>query len=184
MDGDPSQMRVGDAQRSEALEMLSQHYANGLLDLTEFEERTGAAAVAKVRDDLDKLFQDLPPLNRAAEDPRAHAPGAITNAELEAEKELDNLLERGKKVQVADSVFWTLAFVFCILGVVAFDFDYFWVGFPIAFIASLVIRWLYRIDDEDEDLIEELMEDQRETSLKERTARLRQAAKRRKELER
>lgn len=170
---DPSQMRVGDAQRSEALEMLSQHYANGLLDLTEFEERTSAAAVAKVRNDLDMLFQDLPPLDHATADPHPYAP-----AQLSEEQELDNLLERGKKIRLADNVIAGIMMLCFMLGLFIFQWDYFWLCFPLGLAASQVVRWRYRIDREDEKLVKELAR----TQATERTARLRQAAKRRKEL--
>ena len=170
---DPSQMRVGDAQRSEALEMLSQHYANGLLNLTEFEERTGASAVAKVRNDIDKLFQDLPPLDHAAADPHPYAP-----AQLSEEKELDDLLERGKKMHLALSIIGGITMLCFMLGLFVFQWDYFWLCFPVGLVAGKVVQRMYRIDREDKQLVKELMR----TQATERTARLRQAAERRKEL--
>ena len=34
-------IRVGDAERHNALDLLSTHFANGLIDINEFEDRTG-----------------------------------------------------------------------------------------------------------------------------------------------
>ena len=45
-------IRVGDAERHNALDLLSTHFANGLIDINEFEDRTGKAAVARTRGGL------------------------------------------------------------------------------------------------------------------------------------
>lgn len=60
------EIRVGDAERSAALEQLSQHFVNGTLDPDEFEQRTGEAAAARTRGDVEKLFADLPELSTPA----------------------------------------------------------------------------------------------------------------------
>ena len=54
------EVRVGDAERSEALDRLGTLFADGYLDVGEFEERTGQAAVARTRGELSMLFDDLP----------------------------------------------------------------------------------------------------------------------------
>ena len=54
------EIRVSDAERSEALDRLGTLFADGYLDVGEFEERTGQAAVARTRGELSMLFDDLP----------------------------------------------------------------------------------------------------------------------------
>jgi hypothetical protein len=53
-------LRVGTAERSEVADALSQHYAEGRLDTTEFNERTELAMTAKTRANLSTLLSDLP----------------------------------------------------------------------------------------------------------------------------
>lgn len=77
----PKPYRIGDADRDRAVEQLREHHAAGRLDVTEFDERMGAALAAKTSADLTPLFDDLPPLDGhlpvlptqqpAAEEPRA-----------------------------------------------------------------------------------------------------------------
>lgn len=52
--------RVGDAAREKALHELSQHLSTGRLTLSEFDERTAAAATATTTTELAVLFADLP----------------------------------------------------------------------------------------------------------------------------
>lgn len=75
----PKPYRIGDADRDRAVEQLREHHAAGRLDVTEFDERMGAALAAKTSADLTPLFDDLPPLDDlpvlptqhpAAEEPR------------------------------------------------------------------------------------------------------------------
>jgi hypothetical protein len=53
-------LRVGTAERSDVADALSQHFAEGRLDTTEFNERTEQAMTAKTRADLSTLLTDLP----------------------------------------------------------------------------------------------------------------------------
>jgi hypothetical protein len=53
-------LRVGTAERSEVADSLSQHFAEGRLDTTEFNERSEQAMTAKTRADLSTLLADLP----------------------------------------------------------------------------------------------------------------------------
>ena len=53
-------LRVGDADRGAALDALGDHLAAGRLDVDEFGDRSGLAAVAVHRADLEALFTDLP----------------------------------------------------------------------------------------------------------------------------
>ncbi len=54
------ELRVSDAERDRAIELLRQHAASGRLTPSELEERTESADAAKTRADLAVLLQDLP----------------------------------------------------------------------------------------------------------------------------
>lgn len=53
-------LRVGDAERHEAVSALGEHFAAGRLDQGEFDTRVQAAYGARTRVDLRGLFADLP----------------------------------------------------------------------------------------------------------------------------
>ncbi|HEY8373359.1 MAG TPA: DUF1707 domain-containing protein [Pseudonocardiaceae bacterium] len=53
-------LRIGDAEREEAIAALGQHVAAGRLELTEYEERCSRALAARFRKELLALFADLP----------------------------------------------------------------------------------------------------------------------------
>jgi hypothetical protein len=54
------QLRVGDRERHQAATALGDHFATGRLDQQEFDDRVQAAYAARTRDDLQRLFVDLP----------------------------------------------------------------------------------------------------------------------------
>jgi hypothetical protein len=56
--GEP--VRIGDAERDEALDKLGDHFAAGRLTREELDERTGQAMGARFDRDLAALFRDLP----------------------------------------------------------------------------------------------------------------------------
>ena len=53
-------VRIGDAERDQAVSILSDHFVAGRLTQTEFEERSEQATRARYADDLEPLFDDLP----------------------------------------------------------------------------------------------------------------------------
>jgi hypothetical protein len=55
-------LRIGDAERSEMIDTLSKHFAEGRLDEHEMRERVEQATAAKTRGDLSGLLYDLPPV--------------------------------------------------------------------------------------------------------------------------
>lgn len=57
---DDAQVRIGTAEREQALTALTEHHAAGRLDADEFEDRRGRANDAITRGDLTALFVDLP----------------------------------------------------------------------------------------------------------------------------
>ncbi len=56
----PSDIRVSDSEREEALAKLGEHMSAGRLDIDEFGERSARVATAKTRGELLGLFGDLP----------------------------------------------------------------------------------------------------------------------------
>lgn len=57
---EPRPIRIGTAEREQAVKALGDHFAEGRLDPQEFEERVAAAYAARTADELDRLFDDLP----------------------------------------------------------------------------------------------------------------------------
>ena len=57
---DLQQSRIGDAERDDAVNRLSDHFVAGRLDLDEFEERSARVLRAKTQADLDETLVDLP----------------------------------------------------------------------------------------------------------------------------
>ena len=67
-------LRIGDAEREEAVVRLREHHVAGRLDVLEFQQRMGQALSAKTSSDLPPLFADLPRL-RHRPAVRLHRPG-------------------------------------------------------------------------------------------------------------
>jgi hypothetical protein len=57
---DHPDLRLSDAEREEALDVLSEHVRTGRLDIDEFGTRSAKVSAAKTRRDLAPLFSDLP----------------------------------------------------------------------------------------------------------------------------
>ena len=53
-------IRVSDAERTEVADRLAAHFGEGRLNQAEFDERVAQAMSAKIRGDLNGLFDDLP----------------------------------------------------------------------------------------------------------------------------
>jgi uncharacterized protein DUF1707 len=70
----PSNIRVSDPEREDALRMLGEHMATGRLDLTEYGERSAKVAAAKTRGQVSELFADLPDPRPAFGAPAVPAP--------------------------------------------------------------------------------------------------------------
>lgn len=60
MDAEHSPLRIGDAERTAALQALDEHLAAGRLTVEEYGDRSAAAVNAVVAADLATLFTDLP----------------------------------------------------------------------------------------------------------------------------
>jgi hypothetical protein len=57
---DNPDVRIGTAEREQALEALSRHLGDGRLTLPEFDERSAVVSSATTRGQLDAVFTDLP----------------------------------------------------------------------------------------------------------------------------
>jgi len=68
-------VRVSDEERTAVLDELRAHFGAGRIDLSEFEERTNAVVVARIRGELMPLLADLPELRPASHTAAATAPG-------------------------------------------------------------------------------------------------------------
>ncbi|GAA1593034.1 hypothetical protein GCM10009789_53850 [Kribbella sancticallisti] len=69
-------LRIGDAERDQAVAVLSEHFVAGRLTQDEFEERSDQATRARYTDDLTALFVDLPDKAVAQATPAAWSPAA------------------------------------------------------------------------------------------------------------
>jgi Domain of unknown function (DUF1707)/TM2 domain len=57
---EPRPIRIGNAEREQAVQALGDHFGQGRLEPHEFEERMTAAYAARTAADLEVLFDDLP----------------------------------------------------------------------------------------------------------------------------
>ncbi|HEX3591778.1 MAG TPA: DUF1707 domain-containing protein [Pseudonocardiaceae bacterium] len=76
-DVQPSQIRIGDAERQTALTALGEHMSAGRLDIDEYGDRSAQVSTAKTRGELLGLFADLPaPHPSFGVEPRPAPPNA------------------------------------------------------------------------------------------------------------
>lgn len=68
------QSRIGDVERSRAVDALSRHYTDGRLDQHEFNERLSQAMEAKTSADLSRVLGDLPRLDATVAPTVPYAP--------------------------------------------------------------------------------------------------------------
>ncbi|MPZ84893.1 MAG: DUF1707 domain-containing protein [Actinophytocola sp.] len=64
--GSDGGIRISYAERDEAVSTLGVHLSTGRLEMDEYEERCGRAAVARTRGELEALFTDLPAPHQGA----------------------------------------------------------------------------------------------------------------------
>jgi hypothetical protein len=70
----PSEIRISDSEREDALEKLGEHMSAGRLDIDEYGERSAKVATAKTRGELLGLFGDLPEPKPAFGQPKGTLP--------------------------------------------------------------------------------------------------------------
>ena len=74
---DDDHFRIGDNDRRRALESLTSLAASGHLTVDEFDERSAAAAIARTRGDIKRLFDDIPGVDFTASDDSAAKPVSL-----------------------------------------------------------------------------------------------------------
>lgn len=73
----PQPLRIGDAERDQAVSALAEHFAAGRLNRDEYDERAELALQARFSDDLARLFADLPGQAVATERPHRGQPPRV-----------------------------------------------------------------------------------------------------------
>ena len=68
------ELRVSDAERDAVVTELGEHFGQGRLDQSEFDERVTRALSARTGRDLDGLLADLPPARAESSTPQPGAP--------------------------------------------------------------------------------------------------------------
>lgn len=177
----PKRIRIGNRERSEALDQLSTAFTEGYLDVYEFDSRTASAASAEYQDEISVLFHDLPDLSDGAQPTAATMPPhSLAQVPVSsAAVDLDDVMARGKKVAVADAAIWTVTMAVFFLGLFVFQWNYFWLAFIAGGLGSAAARAVIGLSDEEEEVYEELEEAER----KQRAERLEIAKRRRLELD-
>ncbi|GAA1173605.1 hypothetical protein CGLAUT_04620 [Corynebacterium glaucum] len=175
---DNPEIRVGHADRNAALERLGSHFADGYLDLGEFEDRTARAANARTRGELDSLFDDLP----AAPPETANAPVLRGNDGVDTRQaeviEVEQKLVRKKRIDMIIGGLWGVTVgVFLMLGVV-FDVEFAWIVFPIAGVLNVILANAYGMSGDEIRALNDLEREQGQ----QRAERMRIVIERRKEL--
>ncbi|MDH6283817.1 DUF1707 SHOCT-like domain-containing protein [Prescottella agglutinans] len=190
---DPDDLLLSDDERLHALNAISEHYAAGRLDSSEFYDRSGAIASARTLDAMRDSFRGLPgglPLDvidghirklaggGELESTGAGAPVAPPAARSD-ESDLSALRKRGGLVESLDGVIVGVTLVVFLVLQVIVDWDYAWIVWPSLIVTLSVPRMILKYSDADEEIYEELKEEE----AKSRKKRLREAAERIHELE-
>jgi hypothetical protein len=89
-------MRIGDTERTSALDALAEHLTAGRITLDEYGERSARATVAKTVGELVELFDDLPEPH-----PAIAVPGTVAPARLSGAAPIP-VVARGTAVESAD----------------------------------------------------------------------------------
>ncbi|AQQ14919.1 hypothetical protein CGLAU_04725 [Corynebacterium glaucum] len=178
------EIRIGHADRNAALDKLGTHFADGYLNLGEFEDRTARVADASTRSELDALFADLPQGPTSSTNlPATSAAGHSKQATPvdSAESELEEKLQSKKRVDAVTIALWLAGAGGVFLANRFIDVDLMWIMLPVAIVLAVVTYVLYDragLSWKEMEVLEEIQEERE----KERAERLRIADKRRKEL--
>lgn len=181
---DTPEIRIGHADRNAALDKLGSHFADGYLNLGEFEDRTARVAGASTRSELDALFADLPqgPNSPANLPATTGAESTTETAPVDpAEAELEEKLQSKKRVDAVTIALWLAGAggVFLANQFIAVDLK--WILLPVAVVLAVVTYVLYDragLSWKEMEALEEIQEERE----KERAERLRIADRRRREL--
>ncbi|WP_072751358.1 DUF1707 SHOCT-like domain-containing protein [Rhodococcus maanshanensis] len=172
-----------------ALNVVSEHYAAGRLDTTEFYDRSEVIASARTLDVMRGAFRGLPggvPLEQVdgrlrkipvGEDNPAAIASRTTSTGADAE--LSSLRRRGGLIDSLDGVIFGVTLVTFLVLQVVVDWDYAWVVWPSLLITLSLPRMILRFSDADEEIYGEL----KDAEAKSRKKRLQEATERILELE-
>lgn len=115
-------MRVSDSERDETAEQLTEHFAAGRLDHSEFAERTEKALSARTRGELDEVLLDLPAVPATFSPPTAVAAPTTSGPAMQAAR------SEWRQKMLAP---WAIFAVFFVVIWVATGAGYFWPIWPI-----------------------------------------------------
>jgi hypothetical protein len=112
-------MRIGDAERTSALDALAEHLTDGRITLDEYGERSARVTVARTVGELAELFDDLPaphPVISVLNVP-APAPAAVPARPATSVRSLESADQRSRAQRIvaaaaSASVFVALALFF------------------------------------------------------------------------
>lgn len=170
------EIRLSDNERMTALQALGTHFADGRLDITEFNERTAKVGEARTIGELRPLFDDLP--GGIPFQPGSLTPNLPATTANDTSRELAELKKKGDLIKTIDSVAGSLALIVFFLGLFVFHWSYSWLAFLAVSPVILLSRQFLGVNSADEKALKAL-EKQEE---KERQQRLLEAEKRMKEL--
>lgn len=137
-------IRLSDAERSRALEVLGAHFAEGRLTLPEFEERSSKAAAATTTSELATLFDDLP----GGIPTLTESPVAAT--------ELASLKRKRDITRAAESSAGIIAFLLFLVLQFVFHFNYAWLPFLMIPMVLSGTRMFGGLSKEEEQLLKVL----------------------------
>ncbi len=152
---DDEQVRIGTAEREQALSALSAHHTAGRLDADEYEDRRGRANDAVTRGDLTGLFIDLPGGKPAfgasssvsaasAPSPSGFAPMPMNRDDRRAQRRA----ERANGVQRGQQNRWRgVAALSPFVALALFFLTDSWLWFLLVPVAGIVVGMFGRADD-------------------------------------
>ncbi|QXT63283.1 DUF1707 SHOCT-like domain-containing protein [Tessaracoccus palaemonis] len=133
----PDFIRIGDAERDEAVSLLQDHHAAGRLSTEEFDDRMGKALEAKVADDLTALFVDLPgqrPGQKSA--PVTYGQPAPVSYGMPVPQQWAPPVEQGPSDR-SRALWWALGAALLLLFVMGVGTGHF-IGFPLVVIVAVL----------------------------------------------
>jgi hypothetical protein len=185
-ESDREDLLLSDDERMHALNVISEHYAAGRLDTTEFYDRSEAIASARTLDVMRGAFRGLPggmPLEQVDGHLRKIPVGGTTPAALttspSAEAELSSLRRRGGLIDSLDGVIFGITLVTFLVLQLGVDWDYAWLVWPSLIVTLSLPRMILKFSDDDEEIYEEL----KTSEATSRKKRLQEATERIHELE-
>ncbi len=116
-------VRIGDAERAESVDLLTRHFNAGRLTPAEHEERREKAKIAIIRSEIEVLFEDLPA-------PHPDMSAALPPPVSEAEKAVD----RSTPLSEVWAILGGLLILFGVPAVIALGFTLglWWLFAPLA----------------------------------------------------